>query len=107
MGKFSVTFQPGGVSVEVDEAQYPYGRVGEPGSILDIALPHGVEIPHACEGAGACGTCHVLIDAGKHNLSEAGDDELDRLEQLDDYSPKSRLACQAVVCGDVTVTIPS
>jgi 2Fe-2S ferredoxin len=34
------------------------------------------------------------------------DDELDRVEQAADYQLRSRLGCQAVVTGDVTVHIP-
>ena len=35
-----------------------------------------------------------------------GDDELDVIEQAPGNTPESRLACQAVVRDDVTVTIP-
>jgi 2Fe-2S ferredoxin len=35
------------------------------------------------------------------------DDELDRVEQAADVTLHSRLGCQAVVSGDVTVEIPS
>ena len=34
------------------------------------------------------------------------DDEIDRVEQAADYQLQSRLGCQAVVKGDVTVSIP-
>jgi 2Fe-2S ferredoxin len=34
------------------------------------------------------------------------DDEFDRVEQAADYQLESRLGCQAVVLGDVTVNIP-
>ena len=106
MAKYTVKFEPAGVTVEVDPAQYPYGREGQPGSILDIAVSHGVQIEHACGGAGACGTCHVIVTAGAENLSEATEEELDRVEQAPGYTADSRLACTAVVAGDVTVRIP-
>ena len=106
MPKHKVTFKPVGAVVEVDPAEYPYGSDGQPGSLLDIALSHGVEIEHACGGVGACGTCHVIIEKGMENLSQAGDDELDTAEQAIGCTPNSRLACQAVVKGDVTVQIP-
>jgi 2Fe-2S ferredoxin len=101
-----VTFEPAGVTVEVDPSHYPYGRHGRPGSLLDIAVSHGVHIEHACGGAGACGTCHVIVDTGMQNLSEPTDEELDRVEQVPGNAPNSRLACQAVVAGDVVVNVP-
>jgi len=106
MTTFRVTFLPLDVAVEVDPSHYPYGRHGEPGSLLDVALAHGVEIAHACGGEGVCGSCHVLVDAGPGGLSEATEDELDTIERQVDNRPNSRLACRAVVAGDVTVTIP-
>ena len=106
MAKHTVTFQPAGVTVEVDPSAFPYGSHGAPGSLLDIALAHEVYIEHACGGAGACGTCHVIVQAGAENLSEPTDDELDRVEVAPGNTPDSRLACMAVVRGDVTVRIP-
>jgi 2Fe-2S ferredoxin len=106
MTKYNVTFNPADVTVEVDPAMYPYGKQGKPGSLLDIALTHGVHIEHACGGGGICSTCHIIVDQGMENLSEADDDELDAVELAPDNAPESRLACQAVVSGDVTVTIP-
>ena len=106
MAKHKVTFQPHAVTVEVDDELYPYGDHGDPGSVLDIALTHGVQIECACGGVGSCGTCHVLVDEGASSLSEADDDELDMVEQVPGNTLNSRLACKAVVIGDVTVTIP-
>ncbi|MFW6153948.1 MAG: 2Fe-2S iron-sulfur cluster-binding protein [Planctomycetota bacterium] len=106
MATYKVTFEPAGVTVDADPADYPYGHHGLPGSLLDIALAHGVAIEHACGGVGACSTCHVIVEAGEENLSEAGDAELDRVEQAPGNTVRSRLACQAVVHGDVTVRVP-
>ena len=106
MAKYTVTFNPGGVTVQVDPSLYPYSKHGEPGSLLDVALAHAVHIEHACGGAGACGTCHVIVQAGAEDLSEPTDDELDRIELAPGNTPDSRLACMAVVGGDVTVRIP-
>ena len=44
---------------------------------------------------------------GDYYLSEAEDDELDRLDMAAGLTLHSRLGCQAVVKGDVTVEIPS
>ena len=106
MARYKVTFRPADVTVEVDPATYPYGRDGEPGSLLDIALAHGVDIEHACGGLGVCGTCHVIVLEGMANLSEATEDEVDRIEAVPGSTLHSRLACRAIVAGDATVRIP-
>ncbi len=106
MAKHQVTFKPAGVTVEADPAMYPYGPHGQPGSLLDIALAHGVEIEHACGGVGACGTCHVIVEEGMESLCEADEDELDTVELAPANTSNSRLACQAIVGGDVTVFLP-
>jgi 2Fe-2S ferredoxin len=105
MPTHKVTILPNGATLEVDPAGAPFGRDGRPGSLLDIALAHGVEIEHSCGGHGACGACHVLVEAGAENLSEPEDDELDVLERVPGNALNSRLACRAVVRGDVTVTV--
>ncbi len=104
---YKITFQPADKTVEVDPARFPLSRHGKCGSILDIALANGVHIEHACGGAGVCGTCHVIIDSGMSNLSPAEDDELDVVDQVPSSTLQSRLACQAIVKGDVTVTVPA
>lgn len=106
MPQYNVTFQPLGKTISVDPAEYPYGDHGQPGSVLDIALTHGINIEHACGGVGACGTCHVIVEQGMGNLSPASDEELDTVEKAPGVTPNSRLACLAVVSGDVTVRIP-
>jgi 2Fe-2S ferredoxin len=107
MPTYKVIFEPAGVSVDADPAKYPYGHNGRPGSVLDIALSHGVLIEHTCGGVGACSTCHVIIRKGMENLSPAEDEELDRVDLAPGNTIDSRLACQAVVRGDVTVMVPA
>ena len=106
MARYKVRFDPADMTVEVDPDEYPYGRDGEPGSVLDIAVTHGVPIEHACGGVGVCGTCHVRVTGGAGNLSEADDDEIDVVDEVPGNTLESRLACKAVVGGDVTVMIP-
>lgn len=106
MPTYKVTFLPLGRTVIADSARYPYSSHGEPGSVLDIALGNGVELEHACGGVGVCGTCHIIVKAGKENLSEPTDDEMDVVDMAPGNTVESRLACQAVVSGDVTVEIP-
>ena len=107
MARYKVRFAPPEVTIEVDPELYPYGKHGRPGSLLDIALANEVQIEHACGGEGICATCNVIVDEGGENLSEPDDDELDRLDAVPGSTLKSRLACQAVVRGDVAITIPS
>lgn len=84
----------------------PSSDHGKRGSLLDIALNHGIPLEHACGGSCACTTCHVVVRAGDNNLSEIEDDEADRVEMAPGLTLHSRLGCQAVVEGDVTVEIP-
>ncbi len=48
---------------------------------------------------------HVVLKSG--SLSGEQDDEIDRYETAADFQMGSRLGCQAVVTGDVTVSIPA
>ncbi len=107
MTTYKVTFEPGPVVVQADPARFPYGSHGRGGSLLDIALAHGVPINHACGGAGACSTCHVIVQEGAQNLSPPSDEELDMVDHAPSHTPDSRLACLAVVKGDVRVRIPA
>jgi ferredoxin, 2Fe-2S len=103
-----VTFLPEGRTVEFESGKLPYDEHGKPESVLDVAINFGVQIEHACGGSCACTTCHVIVKQGDDNLepNPADDDELDRLDQAPGLTLHSRLACQAVVKGDVTVEIP-
>jgi len=93
--------------VEFESGKLPYDEHGKPESILDVALNSGVQLEHACGGSCACTTCHVIVKGGDDNLTPADDDELDRLDMAPGLTLHSRLGCQAVVKGDVTVEIPS
>lgn len=101
-----VTFVPLGKTVEVDDTKYPLADHGKPGSLLDIALAHGIELEHNCGGSCACTTCHVIVREGAENLSEMQEDEEDRLDMAEGLTIHSRLGCQAVVRGDVVVEVP-
>jgi 2Fe-2S ferredoxin len=103
MAKHRVTFLPPNVTVEVDDGAFPYGDHGRPGSLLDIALHHDVPLAHTCGGLCACTTCHVIVRAGAERLSPVEPDEEDRLDTARGLTRHSRLACQAVVRGDVVV----
>lgn len=102
-----VTFVNIDKTVEFEHGKLPYADHGKPESLLDVALNFGIQLEHACGGSCACTTCHVIVKQGDHNLSEADEDELDRLDMAPGLTLHSRLGCQAVVTGDVTVEIPS
>lgn len=104
-----VTFLPEGRTVEFEFGAMPWDHHGKPMSFLDVAENFGVVLDHACGGSCACTTCHVWIKEGAGGLSEAEDDELDRLDMAADQQLNSRLGCQAVISrpGEYVVEIPS
>jgi 2Fe-2S ferredoxin len=108
--KYRITFRHEGreTVVEVDPAKIPYGRDGLPGSLLDIALGHGISVDHACGGVAACSTCHLIVRQGFDTLSEQTDQEGDMLDLAPAVTPVSRLGCQAVPNGttDLVVEVP-
>ncbi len=103
-----VTFLPEGRTVEFEYGTLPYQDHGKPMSFLDVAENYDVFLDHACGGACACSTCHVKIQSGASGLTEAEDDELDRLDMAADPDLNSRLGCQAVITrpGEYVVEIP-
>jgi len=107
MPKYKITFNPPGKTVVVDSDALPAGKHGRPGSLLDIALANDIHIEHACGGVGVCGTCHVIVTEGMANLSPADDDEMDVVDQVPGVTLESRLACMAIVQGDVSVNVPA
>jgi 2Fe-2S ferredoxin len=104
-----VTYLPEGRTVEFEFGSMPYDHHGNPMSFLDVAENFGILLDHACGGACACTTCHLWIKEGASGISEAGDDELDRLDMAADQQLNSRLGCQAVITrpGNYVVEIPS
>src|ERR1700740_2214628 len=92
-----VTLMPEGKTVEFEYGTMPYDHHGKPMSFLDVAENFGIFLDHACGGSCACTTCHLWIKEGAPGLSEAEDDELDRLDMAADLQLNSRLGCQAVI----------
>ena len=86
------------------------------GAILDVRtdsrlaqdlLAASLKLPMACGGKGLCATCHVFVQSGMENLSEATPRELRSLSRLSGMREGcSRLACQCRVRGDVKVSLP-
>lgn len=101
-----VTFLPENITLDYNPETMPYSEHGLQGSLLDIALNHGLQLEHACGGSCACTTCHVIIRQGAEHLSDMEEDEADRLDTAWDLTTHSRLGCQAVVTGDVVCELP-
>ncbi|MBK9295170.1 MAG: 2Fe-2S iron-sulfur cluster binding domain-containing protein [Oligoflexia bacterium] len=99
---------PNNITVDVDPSKFPYGETGQPGSVLDIALTHGVDLEHVCGGNIACSTCHVIVEKGFNTCSAMTSDEQDQLENASGKTAQSRLSCQCIPDGseDVVVRIP-
>lgn len=106
MPRCTVQFKPAGKTVEVDTDK-PADGVGAPGCLLNIAAANGVEIDNPCAGLGTCGLCYVVIEKGAENLSPMTDDEKESLEGTAPDPKVSRLACQAIVLGDVVCVVPT
>ena len=96
-------------TVEFDPARAPFQHDGEPGSILDVLLGHGLALEHACGGSCACTTCHVIVKRGGDKLTPSEETEDDLLDRAVGLTPTSRLGCQAVVTdpqAEIEIVIP-
>jgi len=69
-------------------------------NLMEILKAYEYPILATCGGMALCATCHVEILEGKNGLGDATDVELDQLENLPEYYPTSRLACQIRI-GDI------
>lgn len=77
--------------------------------LLEVAVEHGINIEHACGGVCACSTCHVYVEKGMKDVTEATEAEEDRVEEAPGLQINSRLSCQCEVRGDgpITVRVPA
>jgi len=91
-----IQFLPEGVEVEV-----PAGK-----TLLDAALDNNIRIDHNCGGNCACSTCHVVIEEGFDTLNEITEDEEDMLDEAENLTETSRLACQCKVTANLVIKIP-
>jgi len=109
--KYKLTFVLGDEErvVEVDPEQLPYSHEGLPGSVLDIACGHGIDLDHACGGVCACSTCHVVVEQGAESANESSEAEEDQLDNAPGLTDGSRLGCQCIFNGTcpVRVKVPS
>jgi adenylate cyclase len=91
----TVKILPDGVTVEA--------KAGT--SLLATASAGGVELMRSCGGIGACTSCRVRILEGRDRLSPVGTAEAEQLRESGIFETH-RLACQALVFGNVTVERP-
>lgn len=82
---------------------------GEGESLLEAAMDAGINIEHACGGVCACSTCHVYVEQGMKELSEATEAEEDRVEEAPGLQRNSRLSCQCEIIGKgpIVVRVPA
>lgn len=82
---------------------------GEGESLLEVALDNGINIEHACGGVCACSTCHVHVEQGMRELTEATEAEEDRVEEAPGLRRNSRLSCQCQIVGKgpIVVRVPA
>jgi 2Fe-2S ferredoxin len=78
-------------------------------NLLEVALLADINIEHACGGVCACSTCHVHVEEGMQNVTEATEAEEDRVEEAPGLQRNSRLACQCIIerDGPIRVRVPS
>jgi 2Fe-2S ferredoxin len=72
-------------------------------TVLDAARRAGAPLGNACGAVGVCARCRVRIIDGATNLSAPTNLEL-RMASSRGFADDERLACQAVVNGDCSVT---
>jgi len=77
--------------------------------LLEVAVENGINIEHACGAVCACSTCHIYIEQGMDQVSEATEAEEDRVEEAPGLQMNSRLSCQCEVEGDgpIVVRVPA
>lgn len=89
----SITFTPLGKAAEALPNE----------TILDAARRAAVPLGNSCGAVGICARCKVTIVSGVANLTAPTAIEL-RIGAARGFAVDERMACQAAVLGDVTVT---
>ncbi len=85
------------------EAVTVTARIADGATLLEAARGAGLPIASACSGVALCARCGLAILAGESALEPERDDER-RQKQRNRIPAEHRLACRAVVHGDVTAT---
>lgn len=98
-------------------ALMPSGRKGKiqaGENLLQAARSLGVELESICGGRQTCGKCQVIVEEGtfpKHGLTSRADHlsppTPQEIAYFQDHGPAGRrLACAALVQGDLLITVP-
>ena len=74
-------------------------------TLLDVARRAGVPIGNSCGGTGICARCRVEVVEGAESLTPPTSIEA-RIALQRSLGSRERLACQAVVKGNCTITAP-
>lgn len=74
-------------------------------TVMEVLAGSGIAMRSDCGSHGKCGKCLVLVHPSA-NISPPKDSEI-RLLEKKDFIPGTRLACQAKIQGDTTVTLPA
>jgi 2Fe-2S ferredoxin len=72
-------------------------------TLLDVARRAGAPIGNSCGGVGVCARCRVRVVEGSEHLTPPTSIET-RVAAERGLAADERLACQAVVVGECTVT---
>ena len=88
-----VIFSPLGLHADVLENE----------TLLDAARRGGAPVGNSCGAVGVCARCRVRIIEGGENVGGVSPIE-SRISRERGFADGERLACQAVVRGDCTVT---
>ena len=91
MSQYNITFADTGTTATVARGT----------RIVEVAEKLGANIPFACK-ENDCGDCMIEVLKGAKNLSAPSQLELKLLKQKA-AKASNRLACQAMVLGDVTI----
>ncbi|WP_293949522.1 adenylate/guanylate cyclase domain-containing protein [Sneathiella sp.] len=71
-------------------------------TLLEASQLGGIPHAHVCGGRGRCSTCRVRVLEGADNLNPPGDKEIAVLRRVG--APEgTRLACQSIPTGDVSI----
>lgn len=79
--------------------------VGSEGSVLEVALKKGVDIPHSCGAMGSCTTCRIFIESSGEPIPPRNELELD-IAEMRAFADNERLSCQLPPLKDLVVRIP-
>jgi len=82
------------------------GRFAAGKTVRDAALALGVDLDSVCGGVGLCGRCQIDVDSSQAQRLSPWNEVEERYHTRRPMRPGRRLACQVVIEGDVTVSVP-